>query len=156
MGLTELMADFAEKFGVEGLSPDQDDVYRLDADGMALAIADAEDGMHFIIWAEICPVPPVGREHLYGLLMQAMFMGRQTSGAYFSINDGTIYLHQVETLADMDLNRFNALLEKFIDTYSTWRSAVADFNSVLPDLTQKARDQAFESSELEANGFLRV
>lgn len=156
MRLAELMTEFAEKFGVDGLAPDQDDVYRLDADGMALAIADAEDGLHFVIWAEVCPLPPEGREHLYGLLMQAMFMGRQTSGAYFSVNDETIYLHQIETLTDMNLERFKTLLEKFINTYSTWRSAVADFNSVLPDLTQKAQEQMHEARELEASDFLRV
>lgn len=135
--LTELMTEFAEKFGVEGLVAGLDGVYRLDADDMSLAIADAEDGMRFAIWAEVCPVPSEGREWLYGTLLQAMFMGRKTSGAYFSINDETIYLHQVETLSDMGLERFKDILEMFINTYLSWRSAIANFDSVLPDLNPK-------------------
>lgn len=154
--LADLMAEFADKFGVDGLAADQDDVYRLDADGMPLAIAGAEDGRHFVIWAEMCPVPSEGREWLYGLLLQAMFMGRQTSGACFSVNGGTVYLHQVESLADMDFERFKALLEKFVNTYSTWSSAVANFNSALPDLTRKARERQLESRQFEASGFIRV
>ena len=156
MKLAELMAEFAEKFGIDGLVPDGEDVYHLDADGMAFAFADAEDGAHFVIWAEVCPVPPEGRERLYDILMQSMFMGQQTSGAYFSVHDGTIYLHQIEALADMNLERFEVLLEKFISTYETWHASITDFNSVLPELTQKVQEQELESRSFEAMGFVRV
>lgn len=150
------MSEFAEKFGVDGLSPDGEGVYHLDADGMAFALADAEDRVHFAIWAEVCPVPAEERERLYDILMQAMYMGQQTSGACFSVNDSTVYLHQIEALADMNLERFKVFLEKFINTYATWHAAVADFNSVLPDLAQKAHEQALESRSFEARGFIRV
>lgn len=156
MELAELMAEFAGKFGVDGLAADAEGVYRLDADGMDFAIADGEDGLHLVIWADLGEVPPEGRERLLDVLMQAMYMGQQTSGACFSIHDGTVYLHQFETLADMDLERFKVFLEKFINTYSTWRAAIADFNFVLPDIVHHVQEQAIEVRSFEARGFIRV
>ena len=156
MELAELMTEFAEKFGVEGLSPDGEGVYRLDADGKSFAIADAEDGVHFVIWAEVGMVPHEGRERLYDTLLQAMHMGQQTSGAYFSIHEETIYLHQIESLADMSFERFKGFLEKFINTHETWLASIADFNSVLPEIAQEAQAQTMEFRTAEANGFIRA
>lgn len=57
MKLEEIIEGFSAKFKLDGLSADDEGVYRLNADDMDIAIADADDGEHFVLWAELGPEP---------------------------------------------------------------------------------------------------
>lgn len=156
MRLDEIFGELSEKFNIDGLSADDEGVYRLNADGMEIAVADAEDGVHFVLWAEVGQQPSSCQEQVFRILLQAMFMGQQTKGASFSLHDETVYLQQQEGLEGLDIARFESLLEDFVNTLSDWREAIRSFSSVAPELDKKIQENADDVRSLAAQGFVVV
>ena len=116
MELKEIMTAFAAEIGLTDLAPDEDGVYHLSIDDMTVSFA--EDEGRLLTWAEVCEPPPEGQDRLNRVLLEAMFMGRATGGAVFSIDheSGKVFLHRHDSLAGMELDGFRVMLEGFVNT----------------------------------------
>ena len=79
-----LMEAFGMDVGIGALEPDFDRVCRVDIDGMRVSFLEMPQSGQLVTWAAVCEPPPDGREQLYQMLMEAMFMGRETGGGAFS------------------------------------------------------------------------
>ena len=157
MDIKELMEAFARDFGVEGVAADEDGVYTLSIDDMAVSFAETPDA-RLATWAEVCEPPPEGREHLYRTLMEAMFMGEGTGGAAFTIEreTGKVYLHRFDALVALDGESFKAMLENFVNVLEEWRGLIADFRPVFGEI-EKAADAAHDvRQEMDRGGFIQV
>lgn len=159
MELQELMNGLAAACGMDGLAADADGAYRLNFDDMEVSFKSV-GSRQFVVWAEVCELPPEGRERLYRLLMEAMFLGQATGGAMFSIESksGKVHLQRIEFLSALDVEAFNGLVEKFVNVLEEWRKIVADFRPVAEDLERKTAEEseAGRQAGMGLGGFMQV
>ena len=156
MELKEIMTAFAAEIGMTDLAPDEDGAYHLAIDDMTVSFA--EDEGRLLTWAEVCEPPPEGKDHLNRVLLEAMFMGRATGGAVFSIDheSGKVFLHRHDSLAGMELGPFKALLEAFVNVLEEWRRTIADFRAVAPEIAKAEQSSAEEARQMGLGGFMQV
>ena len=156
MELKEIMTAFAAEIGLTDLAPDEDGVYHLSIDDMTVSFA--EDEGRLLTWAEVCEPPPEGQDRLNRVLLEAMFMGRATGGAVFSIDheSGKVFLHRHDSLAGMELDGFRVMLEGFVNTLESWTHTITDFRAVAPEIAEAQRSSAEEARLMGLGGFMQV
>ena len=160
MEFNEIMQGFAQQINLENFTPDGDGVYRIAVDGMSIAFMEHVETQMLVTWAEVCDQPPEGRDLLYKVIMEAMFLGSATGGSTFSIESESqkVFLHRLDALQLMDLEKFNAMLEKFVNILEQWRQIIADFRPVAAELEKGRQDAAAESTSFSmgGSGFMQV
>ena len=160
MELNELMEGLAAACGVKGVMPDAGGAYHLAIDEMNVSFMSIAESGQLVIWGEVAEPPPEGRELLYQVLMESMFMGRATGGAAFSIDAGSgkIFLQRMEALSALDVELFTKMLEKFVNVLEEWRKIVADFRPAAQEMARKAADDAAADRQggMGMNGFMQV
>ena len=146
MEVSEILSAFAADIGLDGLEPDADGVFHLGVDDMSIEFAELKETRQLVTFAEVGEPPAGCRDRLYRVLMEAMFMGRATNGAMFSVPVGgeTICLQRVDELATLELDGFKATLEAFVNDLERWKKFVAEFKDVAAaidaDKDQKAAE----------------
>lgn len=160
MEFSEIMQGFARQIHLQSFTPDGDGVYRIIVDGMSIAFMEHAETQMLVTWAEVCDQPPEGRELFYKVIMEAMFLGSATGGSTFSIETESqkVFLHRLDALQLMDLERFNAMLEKFVNVLDQWRQIIADFRPVAAELEKDKQNAGAESSSFSmgGRGFMQV
>lgn len=128
MEIDELMRALAADIRLEGLEPDENGAWGLDIDGMAVTFADRANDGRLLICADVGEPPAEGREALYAVLLQAMYLGDGTQGSEFSLDDEEkVVLQRTLDLRYLDLAEFKAVLEGFVNVLERWRKTLADF-----------------------------
>ena len=157
MEYCELMRQFGAKVGLPDLAPDETGVCRVGIDDMLVLFREDVETSRIMVWAEVGEPPPEGRERLYLLLMESMFMGQATGGATFSIESesGKVYLQRMEFLSALDADSFTGLLEKFVNLLEEWRRIIVDFRPVAEAIKKEA-DAAESESDFRTGGYLQV
>ena len=156
MEIKEIMEAFAARAGVTDFAPDEEGVYHFGFDDMRVTFAEA--GGRLLTLAEVGEVPPEGRERLYGVLLESMFLGGQTKGASFALDAETnlLYLQRFDALEALSHDGFRAMLEEFVHVLEDWRGIVSDFRDAAPGQVRAAKAAAKESRELSFGDFMRV
>lgn len=157
MEFSDLMKEFGAKVGISDLAPDDENICRVDIDGMSIAFFGFAEADSVVTWAEVSEPPPEGEAMLYRVLMESMFMGQGTGGSAFSVepSTGKIYLHRLDPLKILDLESFCQMLEKFVNTLEQWRKMIVDFRPV----AAAVKESDAETSRLAAlggDGFMQV
>lgn len=160
MDLKDIMSAFAAESGIEVLEADANGTYHLGIDEMSVSFIEIPESGRIATRAEVCELPPEGRARLYQVMMEAMFMGRATGWAMFSVEPGgeTIYLQRVDELSTMDLEGFKSMLEQFVNVLEEWKKLVSDFRDIAPELDsiQKGAEEESRQLGLGAEGFMQV
>ena len=126
MDLEQLIAEFDSAAGLEQAAA-VDGIWKFSADGHVFGVMADDSGENACLFGEV-PAPPPDREGAFRkAVLEANFFGRGTGGAVFSINPntGAYMLVQSERLDRLDAKSFFALVEKFVNTLSTWKG-IAD------------------------------
>lgn len=150
MELSEIMAAFAADIGLDGLEPDADGVFHLSVDDMSIKFAEIKGTRQLVTFAEVGEPPPGCRDNLYRVLMEAMFMGRATNGAMFSVPEGgeTICLQRLDGLESLKLDDFKATLEAFVNDLERWKKFVAEFQDIATEIAADREREAAEVREI--------
>ena len=158
MDFAELIDKFGAQLGVEGLKLDGDGICRIDVDGMVIAFREIPEGNEVITWAEVGEPPPEGRERLYQVLLESMFMGQGTAGCLFSYerDSGKLFLHRTDSLVLLDDRRFVQNLESFVNLLDMWRRLIADFRPGAEDAGVSPQEESGLSNVFAPDGFLQV
>ena len=160
MELKELMDGLAATCGIDGLAAGNDGAYHLSFDDMNVSFKSLDESGRLVVWAEVCEPPSEGREPLYRLLMESMFQEQATGGATFSIESGSgkIYLQRIEFISALDVESFNGLVEKFVDTLEHWRKIIVGFSPVASELERVAAEDSEidRQSGMGMGGFMQV
>lgn len=158
MEFTELMRKFAEKVGIADLPVSEDGVCRVEIDGMNVSFIEVPETRQLVTWAEVGEPPPEGRERLYRVLMESMYMGKATGGSTFSIDSetGLVHLFRLDPLPLLDLDTFTPMLERFVNVLEEWRKIVADYRGVASQLEKAAATEEVATRQMGANGFMQV
>ena len=150
-----LISQFAAQLGVTDFALDEENVARFQADDMTLAIMEIPERNALLTWCEVATPPPEKLEQLYRLLLEASFMGRATQGATFSLDKGSIYLHRVDSLDNLDVGSLSGIVEGFLNLVEQWRDVIAAFRA--DDSVATAEPAAdFPTMGLGSSGFLRA
>ncbi len=147
MDFTELITDFAQRHGIEGLTAD-DGAAALDIDGIVVTIVAAGDAVSFS--ADIGQPPSEGQANFADLLLEANLQ----SDAFFAKTPETDTYVVVRrlALASLDADAFDAALEALVNQAETWRRLLADFRPV----AEAAAKEALEEPAFGAGGFVQV
>ena len=158
MELKEIMAAFGVETGLTGLEPDAEGGVHLDIDDMTVSFVEETETGRLLTWAEVGEPPPEGKDLLNRILLEAMFPGRESGEAVFSLDreSGKLHLHRHDALALMDLDGFKAMLEGFVNALETWKNTIADFRKAAPDIWNAKNESDAVSRTLERGDFMRV
>lgn len=158
MELKELIGQFAKEVGITDAAADETGAFHFAIDDMTVSFEADEASGELATYAQVGELPPEGREQLYRLMMEAMFRGEGTGGATLSIapDSDRICLHRIDPLDALDLERFKAKLERFVNVLEEWRKLLADFRAVIPAVERAAAEAEEENREFERGGFMQV
>ena len=155
MEFEEIVNGFAEKFGVDGLAPDENGTVRLEIDGMGVEILYDMAERTVFLCAEIGEPPPEGRERFAEVLLGANFLFQGTDGATLAQNPETKAYALVRplNLAGLDVDVLSERLGSFVNGVERWRQTLTDFRDVAEAVPET---EAEEVSPLDGHGFLTV
>ena len=147
MDFSEIVADFAKRHSVDGLTA-ENGATALDIDGIVVTLVEAADGL--VASAEIGEQPAEGRADFADILLKANL----ESAAFFAQTPETgIYvLVRRLPLAGLDLDAFDVALEALVNAAETWRRLLADFR---PVAAQAAAEEE-SAPAFGAGGFMQV
>lgn len=146
-----LITEFAARLGIEDVAFDEENVVRIQADDMTFAFMEIPERNVLLTWSKVAAVPPEKLDQLYRLLLEASFMGRATEGATFSLDRGSVYLHRIDSLVDLDAEVLTKIFEGFVNLVEKWKGVIETF---------RADDSSVDSeaglSNIGLDGFLQV
>ena len=162
MNLEALMREYAEEAGHKPFVADGNGAFNLEIDSMSVSFEETDDG-HIVLQGPVGGLPPAvsaGRERLYRALLEAMFRGKASGGAVFSVDHAsdTVYLHRIEHSLALDYIGFKAFVESFINVLAQWRTLLADYRPDAGQAEQGAQEEpeASHGSVFGGDGFIRV
>ena len=110
MEFDELIEGFAGRLGLTGRHFDPDGFARFTAGELVLAMTEVPETKSLLLFVELGPA----KKSAYERLLEEMFMGRRTDGAVFSVNNGRLYLHRLERLDDLDVDRLLVMADRLL------------------------------------------
>ena len=148
MDFSELIANFAERHGVAGLSV-EDGTAAIEVDGIAILLASV--GAELLASAEIGELPPEGAAAFADLLLEANF----ESEAVFakSQESGRYVLTRRLPLAGLDGEAFDIALEAFVNRAESWRKLLADYR---PAAEAAAEAEQADAAVVGVGAFMQV
>ena len=160
MELKELMGSFAAGVGLGEAEPDDAGGYTLVIDDMTVSFLELSETQELMTVSRVGELPDEGAEHVYRLLMEAMFRDDGSGGAIFSLEPGSkrIWVHRRDSLATMDDSGFRSMLERFVNGMEEWRRLVGGLSDLAPKLAEAKESVGLEDRALSmsANGFIRI
>lgn len=158
MELTKIIEEFAKVAGIDRIEPEEDGCYRFEIDGMVVTLSEVAEKEELFMWAEVGALPPEGREVLFHTLLSALFMGRATQGAVFSIDPDTetVVLHRVDSLKTMDFEGFKTKLEQFVNVLETWRKLLDEFRPIAHHQQATKIEAADAEQQFSLGNFIRI
>lgn len=158
MELKDLMEAFATAFKIVDLKPDDTGIYNVKIDEMKVSFATDPDVPRLVTWGEVGELPPEGREKLFRVLLESMYMGKATGGATFSIEEGTdkLIFHRIDLLDTLDVESFATMLDRFVNILEKWRGILVNFSLVAADQAKAEEQGAQEMREVSFGTFMKV
>ena len=153
MEFKELIAGFADRYGIEGL----DGAAELKVDGVRLELLDDPQTHSLFACAEIGHPPPDANGAFGAMMLEANFLLRATEGATLCQNPETHAYALVRPfpLALMDVELLAAGLESLVNQAENWRKALSGLHAA-----ERARPTAPESDgfhhDMISNGYFHV
>jgi len=156
MEFKELLAAFAEKYGIEGLDG-ADGVAELDVDGVRVELLNDPHAHGLLACIEIGHPPPDANGAFGAMMLQANFLLRATEGATLCQNPETQAYALVRPfpLALTDVASLVAGLESLVNQTENWRKALSGLKHA-EDAHAKAAESGDSHHDMISNGFFHV
>ena len=156
MEFKELLAEFAAKYGIEGLDG-ADGVAELDVEGIRVELLDDPQTQSIFACAEIGRPPPDANGAFGAMMLQANFLLRGTEGATLCQNPETDAYAIVRPfpLALTDVASFAAGLESLVNQTENWRKALAGLREI-ESLQSTAPETDDSHHDMLSSGYFHV
>ena len=157
MEFKELIQDFGDRFGIEGIQTDDDESLKLKIDDMTLEIFLAPDGKNVFLCSEFGNPPPDGELQFNQIMLKANFMLQSTQGATLAQNPETnrYVLNKPVPLLGLDLDSFCENVEAFINQVEEWNRLLENFRPV-EEAMKTSIDESGSIVRSIADGFIRA
>jgi len=123
MDLDALLVELGRRLGVESLGLDEHGVCRLVFDKkLVVDLEPTDDRKHLHVTAVVGVVPPDAGPQFFRKLLAASFVGQETGGAAFAVDElnGEIVLWQRVALDALDIVGFTQDLDEFVNRLDLW------------------------------------
>ena len=156
MEFKELIAGFADRYGIEGLDG-ADGAAELKVDGIRVELLDDPQTHSLFACAEIGHPPPDANGAFGAMMLEANFLLRATEGATLCQNPETHAYALVRPfpLALTDVESLAASLESLVNQAENWRKALSGLHAA-----ERARPTAPESDgfhhDMISSGYFHV
>ena len=156
MEFKELIAGFADRYGIEGLDG-ADGAAELKVEGIRVELLDDPQTHSLFACAEIGHPPPDANGAFGAMMLEANFLLRATEGATLCQNPETHAYALVRPfpLALTDVESLAAGLESLVNQAENWRKALSGLHAA-----ERARPTAPESDgfhhDMISNGYFHV
>ena len=155
MDYKELVSAFGKACGLDEINIDDNGFAMMQADDILLTFMEVSATRQIVMFADIAEKSEETRGRLYESLLQAQYLGDSTGGAVFAISpDGKIVLYRVDTLADLDVERFAKTVENFLNIVDMWRGFVATYDS--SDMRDEKKESTPDMFLGGVSGFMQV
>ena len=157
MEFDELMEQFAEKYGVKGMTIEDGGV-ALEIDGAVFAfLHDPEAGLLTVV-ADLGQQSVDANGPFGAMMLQANFLFRSTRGATLCQNPETASfgLEQQYRLAYLDVDTLSAEVEKLANAADEWRAVLSGVRTAEDALETRKSEEAAVSSFASVGDFMRV
>ena len=156
MGFKELIAEFAAKYGIEGLDG-ADGAVELDVDGIRVELLDDPHALSIVACAEIGQPPPDANGAFGAMMLNANFLLRGTDGATLCQNPETGVYAIVRSfpLALTDVASLVAGLESIVNQTENWRKALAGLREA-ESVRSAVRETDSSHHDMISNGYFHV
>lgn len=128
--LSELMTAFSRHYDFEEFIPDENGVYSLECDGLAVMIREDVENDRVKFYSTIAPAPKEGNGKLAQILLQLNHHFAGGEGAQFSRDPktGDYLLEEQDTLSSFTEESFRKVFGQFIRVAQKWNLLIAEFN----------------------------
>ena len=156
MEFKELIAGFADRYGIEGLDG-ADGAAELKVDGVRLELLDDPQTHSLFACAEIGHPPPDANGAFGAMMLEANFLLRATEGATLCQNPETHAYALVRPfpLALTDVESLAAGLESLVNQSENWRTALAGLREAESARTE-AKEVDDSHHDMLSSGFFQV
>lgn len=157
MEFNDLLSALGEKIGID-LKADEEGTVNLAVDNMSVVLQAVPELDKLLLYGEVGDPPPEGADRLAEAMLQSNYLFQGTGGATLSqdADSGSYFLCQYEVLSLLDSEKFEKLLESFVNTLESWRRLVADYGPVAAEQAQARIEESNEVSSMQSSGFLQV
>lgn len=160
MELKNLLDVMNERLKTDAFRLDSQGVCRVSIDGRTVVeMMEFPEDDRLLVYSNIGSEPADGVEGFRGVLLDSMFMFKDTFGCTFSrdADTGCIYLQKTEFLSRLEPDGFYDFFETFYNLADNWRRMLDEFRPGAELSARIGRETAEETSEGLANGtFLQV
>ena len=156
MGLKEIVDGFADKFGIEGLSVENDEV-ALEIDEMPILFATGKDSA-IVITGLVGDPPAEGGEAFANILLEGTMtlMDEKSSALARNSETGAYTLVQRVAQDGLTVEAFCERLTGFVNTLETWRRFLEDFRPAAVAAANESASSFADGKELVMGGFMQV
>ena len=156
MEFKELIAGFADRYGIEGLDG-ADGAAELKVDGIRVELLDDPQTHSLFACAEIGHPPPDANGAFGAMMLEANFLLRATEGATLCQNPETHAYALVRPfpLALTDVESLAAGLESLVNQSENWRTALAGLREAESARTE-AKEVDDSHHDMLSSGFFQV
>ena len=131
MEFRELIAGFAARYDVAGLTVDARELVALGIGELTIYVQYVSEVARVLVYADLGAIPEKGAARFERTMLEANYLFRGTSGATLARHPekGTLFLNWQEGVRALDVESFCALIEKFAGLARTWQELLAEFTA---------------------------
>lgn len=124
---SNLMRDFGQIIGLEGLVPNDDNECVLEIDNFIVTLSGQGDDF-LLIYSTVGTLPEKNREDLYARLLSGNYFFAETGGATLAVNPdgGDIQFLYGVNVKGMDAGALSRIMENYLDRLEHWSGVCKD------------------------------
>lgn len=129
MEFGELIAGFAARYGVAGLTAGERGLVALGIDDLRIFVQHVPETERLVVYVDLGAIPEAGAARFERTMLEANCLFRGTSGATLARHPetGGLFINRQESLRALDVDGFCALMEGFVDLSRTWKGLLAEY-----------------------------
>ncbi len=160
MDINAILSELGGQIGLEGLKLDENGVCRLVFDDVLVVdIESSDDAKTVSFHAQVCELPPEGREKLYRVALEESLFGLGTGGSSFGLDSqrGELLLWRTFPMEHIAYQDFVNILESFVNHLELWKKKTdeMDFSSDEGNDDSEVED-APKAGEDSEEGYIRA
>lgn len=158
MEFNELIAGFAARYGVAGLTAGERGLVALGIDDLRIFVQHLPEAERLVVYADLGAIPDAGAARFERTMLEANCLFQGTSGATLARHPetGGLFINRQESLRMLGVDGFCTLMEGFVDLARTWKGLLVEYTAKDGTAEPAPEVPPPEIQESGLDGFMRV